>query len=204
MIWDCALAYPEHDQGPIPIIGGGSGRLGWSSSHKVYFVCVPSPTYERPSIRIKIGFPIAADTPATHHSRNGRPGTTHYIEFVLYAGTFTSSAEVVSETMLARLPKRTETDGRPLALLRFKLKEGCTTPVRGVGTPFKPRDAEDYEALNFGKRLEGVRSLAEIHSQTEFTVLAYSGELLQKAQAGFKKDFGEEGEWFTGFPYSRG
>lgn len=201
---DCALIYADSEKGPFAIIGGGSGNLGWPSRHRMHFACLPNPQFQRPSVRIKISFPIAPDTAATHYNRNGRCHRIHYIEVILYAGTFTSRAEIVSEEMLARLPEREGIDDKPLTLMRFNLNENCTTSVGGLGVPFQARDAEDHEVLNCGKPLEGVRTITQILAQTEFFVLVHSGELLEKAQTGFKEEFGEEDEWFVGFPYSGG
>lgn len=202
--WDCALLYTEPDQGPLAIIGGGGGRLGWTSRHVLQFVCVPvwAARYQRPSIRIKIGFPMACDQPAIQWSKEEQSQNTHYIEIILYAGMFTSSAEIVSEDLLARLPSRKETNNRLLTLMQFHLNEGSTTSARGLGTPFQAKYPDDDQVIHSGRPLEGVRSISEILSQTEFYVLVESEDLLKRARDQFRSDFGDNEHWFTGFPYS--
>ena len=196
---ECGLIIPDGDR--FTLFGGI--KMGWPSRRSAQLVCPVSFKTSTPFVMIRLRFPRATGTGASFGSdRSGGP-SYHSLDLILYAGTWTLSAEALPEEMLARLPPPEEIFDKELMLLRFKLDEGQKAFVSKFGMPFTARDKRDDEVVNLNKPVDGAMTLIEICDQTEFLILvpALGGagvKLIHQAQTQFSEAF--SGLWFPGFP----
>lgn len=166
---ECALLFPGG--GGQKVLGGGAPGFGYPSNHRTSFFVCPKPAARRPFAGIRIFFPAKEVPYAKFSTTEGHHESARVINIMLPAGTFTSSAKVLSAEDISRLPPRTDPKDKDLAIFRFKLKDGKKAAVEGFGMPVVCETAEDQAVLDHDALLDGVMSLRELCWQTEFVVL---------------------------------
>lgn len=195
---ECALLYADGNN--LRIIGGQ--KIGFSNRHRIQF-CWTHPPNKRPFVGIKLWFPRATNGNIAFFDEAGQPSSVLTVTVKLHAGTWTSSAEVLPDAMLATLPAPESSKAHNMLVLRFTLNKCQKPSVDSFGLPFVARDAEDDRIVNHGEVIEGVKSLRDICVQTEFLVLFRGNMMLPRGKDQFIKDFPKPVKTVV-FPYSIG
>jgi len=193
---ECALVFQDGDN--VRIVGGQ--KIGYPTHHRTNF-CLSGQPNRRPSVGIRIYFPRSAHNAVAFAGGDGKPSPALVIEIRLHVGTWTSTADEVSDKLLAALPARETTKTAKMCVLRLRLNDGEKAAVDGLGFPFIG-NGEDDGIVNHGHLMEGVKSLRDICTQTEFTLLFGGAFLIPKGRTNFKQDFPDPVREV--FPYSAG
>lgn len=179
----CALFYPEEDG---VVIGGK--RLGFPSPIRIDFVLIAS-EYSEPSVGLRIFFLRGHIDAASFHTTSGELARSLVFIIRFRAGTFTVSGESISDEVHARLRGSLPEEGdKKMYLLHLKLNEGEKSTVEGLGFPFVGETQQISNYVNVGTKIEGVRTLREMISQTEFHILLPNNGLEKKVDRQFAID----------------
>jgi len=193
-MYDCALVF--QDGSNVRIVGGQ--KIGYPTNHRTQF-CWSNQANRRSSVGIRIQFPRLPSSAVAFANVNGKPSEALIIEIRLHVGTWTSTAEEVSDKLLAALPARETTKTAKMCILKFKLNDGEKPFVEGFGFPYIGND-KDNLIVNDDGLLDGVKSLRDVCSQAEFTLLFGGLHLMPKGRTNFQQDFPDPVS--DVFPYS--
>ena len=160
------MCFPEGEG--FRVVGGM--RIGYPNNHHTHFLFA-NPVGNVPFVGIRIFFPTAEVPYASFETTQGKPQAERIITIKLRLGTWTSSAEVLSDEQLAKLPPRTDAKNKKLVLLRFKLKDGERAMAENFGMPAVCKTPEDQAILDDDAPIEGVMSLWELCRQREFFIV---------------------------------
>ena len=193
-IYDCALVFQDGNN--MRIVGGQ--KMGYPMNHRTQF-CWSNQANRRSSVGIRIQFPRLPNSAAAFADVEGHPSEAFFVDIRLHVGTWTSTSEEVSDQLLTALPARETTKTAKMCMLRFKLNDGEKPFVEGFGLPYIGNDKDNLIVSGDGL-LDGVKSLRDICSQTEFTLLFGGLHLMPKGRTNFQQDFPDPVR--DVFPYS--
>ena len=164
---ECALVFDGQK-----FLGGGSQGFGYPLNHRATFFIVTASAARRSYVGIRIYFPTKVVPHAKFSTTDGHRESVREVVIMLYAGSFTSSAEVLTEEQIADLPPRTDPkEGAKFATFRFRLKDGEKASIEGFGMPIVCESEEDQAIFDDEAPVDGVMSLRELCLQREFVVM---------------------------------
>ncbi len=163
------MCFPEGEG--FRVVGGM--RIGYPDNHHTHFLFANNPVGNVPFVGIRIFFPTVEVPYASFETTQGKPQPQRIITIKLRLGTWTSSAEILSDKRLATLPPRTNAKDSnwKLVLLHFKLKDGERAMAENFGMPAVCKTPDDQAILDDDAPIEGVMSLWELCRQREYFIL---------------------------------